>query len=81
MGLFNSFILSKIWVFKKSQDIKFNRSFFIFLLIYILGALEMALLINILVSLIGNYQIAWFFGAFVAAVNNFLGSKYFVFEK
>ena len=80
-GLSLSFILAKIWVFKDNSKKRIFKSFFIFCLIYILGGLEMSLIIFFLNQLVGNYKLAWLFGAFIAALNNYLGSKYFLFKK
>ena len=41
----------------------------------------MSLVIVFLNGLIENYKISWVFGAFVGSLNNFLGSKYFLFKK
>ena len=41
----------------------------------------MSLLIICLSPLIDNYKIAWLIGAFIGALNNYLGSKYFIFKK
>ena len=41
----------------------------------------MSLVIVFLDRLIENYKIAWVFGAVVGSLNNFLGSKYFLFKK
>ena len=80
-GLFVSFVLAKIWVFKDNSQKRILKTFFVFCLIYILGGLEMSLIIIFLNQLVGNYKVAWFFGAFVGALNNYLGSKYFLFKK
>ena len=80
-GVLSSFILSKIWVFKHNSNKKIFKSFFIFCLIYFLGGLEMSLIIVFLNQLFDNYKAAWLFGAFVGALNNYLGSKYFLFKK
>ena len=55
----------------------FNSFYFI----YFLGGLEMSLVIIFLSRLIDNYKIAWLIGAFIGALNNYLGSKYFLFKK
>ena len=80
-GLLSSFIFAKIWVFKDNSQKKIIKSFFIFCLIYFLGGLEMSLEIIFLSRLIDNYKIAWLIGAFIGALNNYLGSKYFLFKK
>ena len=81
IGLLSSFIFAKIWVFRDNSQKKIIKSFFIFCLIYFLGGLEMSLTIVFLNRLIDNYKIAWLIGAFVGALNNYLGSKYFLFKK
>ena len=80
IGIIISFILAKIWVFRNQARIKLGKSFFIFVLIYILGGLEMSLLIRLFFSILDSYKIAWLFGAFIAALNNYLLPKYFVFK-
>ena len=80
-GLLASFIFAKIWVFRDNSQKKIIKSFFIFCLIYFLGGLEMSLIIIFLSRLIDNYNIAWLLGAFIGALNNYLGSKYFLFQK
>ena len=80
-GLLFSFIFAKIWVFKDNSKKRIFKSFFVFCLIYFLGGLEMSLIIIFLNRLLDNYKIAWFFGAFIGALNNYLGSKYLLFNK
>ncbi len=80
-GLLSSFIFAKIWVFRDNSQTKIVKSFFIFCLIYFLGGLEMSLIIIFLSRLIDNYNIAWLIGALIGALNNYLGSKYFLFQK
>ena len=79
-GLLNSFYFSDNWVFTKSKNKKTNYAFILFILIYFLGGLEMALVINYVDKLIQNYKFAWLCGAFVAAMNNYLCSKYLLFD-
>lgn len=81
IGLFVSFVLAKIWVFRDNSKKRILKTFFVFCLIYILGGLEMSLIIIFLNQLISNYKVAWVFGVFVGALNNYLGSKYFLFKK
>ena len=81
LGLLSSFIFAKIWVFRDNSQKKIIKSFFVFCLIYFLGGLEMSLIIIFLSRLIDNYKIAWLIGAFIGALNNYLGSKYFLFKK
>ena len=81
VGLMISFIFSKKWVFNnKNNFIKTNQTFFIFLLIYLIGCIGMTLIINLVYFSINNHEIAWFLGVLYAAINNYLGSKYFVFK-
>ena len=80
VGIIVSFTLSKLWVFKKGKRNIYDKSIILFTSIYILGGLEMTLIINFSNTLINNYQIAWFFGAFIAAINNYLGTKFIVFK-
>jgi len=51
-----------------------------FVVIYLLGGIEMTIIINILYKLSANHIIAWICGASFATVNNFLFSKYFIFK-
>ena len=81
IGILSSFIFAKIWVFKDKAKKRIFKSFFIFCLIYLLGGLEMSLIIMYLNQLIDNYKVAWFFGVIIGALNNYLGSKYFLFRK
>ncbi len=80
-GLLSSFVFAKIWVFRDNSQKKIVKSFFIFCLIYFLGGLEMSLVIIFLNQLIDKYKIAWLIGAVIGALNNYLGSKYFLFKK
>ena len=81
VGIIVSFVFAKYWVFKNSSSKPLLKSFSLFCLIYLLGGLEMSLVIVFLNRLIDNYKIAWVFGAFIGSLNNFLGSKYFSFKK
>ena len=81
MGLITSFVLAKIWVFRDNSQKKILKSFFIFCTIYFLGGLEMSLIIIFLNQLLINHRFSWLCGTFIAALNNYLGSKYFLFKK
>ena len=81
MGILLSFIFAKLWVFQDKSKKRIFQSFFIFCLIYFLGGLEMSLIIFFIDGLLNDYMIAWFFGALIAAINNYFGSKYFLFNK
>ncbi len=79
-GLLNSFYFSDNWVFSSSRNKKTNYAFSLFVVIYFLGGVEMALIINIVDNLIQNHKVAWLCGAFIAAMNNYLCSKYLLFD-
>ena len=81
IGILISFIFAKSWVFKISSSQPLVKSLYLFCLIYILGGIEMSLVIVFLNRLIENYKIAWFFGALIGSINNYLGSKYLSFKK
>ncbi len=80
IGLLTSFVFAKLWVFRDKSKMKVVKSLLIFCLIYILGGLEMSIIVFFLNKLISNHQIAWLFGAFIGSLNNFLGSKYLLFK-
>ena len=80
-GILVSFIFAKLWVFKNSLSQPLIKSFSLFCLIYIVGGLEMSLVIFFLNQLIEDYKISWLFGAIIGTLNNYLGSKYLLFKK
>ena len=79
-GLLNSFYFSDNWVFSSSRNKKTNYVFFLFVVIYFLGGVEMALIVNFVDNLIQNHKVAWLCGAFIAAMNNYLCTKYLLFD-
>ena len=81
IGILVSFILAKLWVFRNRLKQPIVKSFYLFCLIYLLGGIEMSLIIIVLNQLINNHKVAWLFGAFIGALNNYLGSKYITFRK
>ena len=80
IGLLNSFLLSSKWVFSENKCIRLDRAFIMFVSIYALGGLEMTIIINVIYNLSANHIIAWLCGACLAAINNFLFSKYLIFK-
>ena len=80
-GLVTSFTLSKVWVFRRKSNQMLIKSFSIFCFIYFLGGLEMTLITILLNQLVENYKLAWFIGASIGALNNYLGSKLFLFKE
>ncbi len=81
IGILFSYMLTKIWVFQNKTRQNLLKSFPTFCLIYFLGAIEMSFVIVFLNQFLSNYRIAWLFGAFIGALNNYLGVKYFLFRK
>ena len=80
-GILFSYVLAKIWVFQNKSRQNLLKSFPTFCLIYFLGAIEMSFVIVFLNQFLSNYRIAWLFGAFIGALNNYLGVKFFLFRK
>ena len=81
IGILFSYALAKIWVFQNKSRQNLLTSLPTFCLIYFLGAIEMSFVIVFLNQFLNNYRIAWLFGAFIGALNNYLGVKYFLFRK
>ncbi len=80
LGMSTSFYFGKTWVFK-DKSILYKEKIIKFLIIYALGAIGMMLIIDTLDSkTLIDYRIIWFFGTFFAFLNNFIGSKVFVFS-
>ena len=80
-GILFSYTLAEIWVFQNKSKKNKIKSFPAFCLIYFVGGIEMSFVIFFLNQFLINYRIAWFFGAFIGSLNNYLGSKYFVFRE
>ena len=81
VGILFSYALAKIWVFQNKSRQNLLKSFPVFCLIYFLGAIEMSFVIVFLNQFLNNYRVVWLFGAFIGALNNYLGVKYFLFRK
>jgi len=68
-------------VFGQRFDIN-SKSILFFGIVYILGAIWMTGIINLMVNnLYIDYKISWIFGAGAAAVNNYLGMRFLAFRK
>tara|TARA_Y100000589_G_scaffold328280_1_gene372040 strand:+ start:1698 stop:2072 length:375 start_codon:yes stop_codon:yes gene_type:complete len=80
MGLLNSFIFGKKWVFKVEVKVSFFKKV-LYLIVYLIGGTIMALVISKLQIIGFNYKIAWIIGLSFSLANNFLGSKYIIFNK
>ena len=79
VGLINSFIFGKNFVFRESNRNKVIL-FALFGIVYLLGGLLMSLLILFFINIGFEYRLAWLFGLTLSVINNFLGSKYLVFK-
>ena len=79
MGLLNSYVFGKKWVFKskKSTNIKTITKF---IFVYAVGGVLSTLTIYFLNSISFGFSSSWFVGTFLAVLNNFYGSKFFVFK-
>ncbi len=80
VGLLNSFLFTSKWVFSNYKSIRVDKAFLLFTLIYVLGGIEMTITINVIYKITEQHNIAWLFGAGLAASNNYLLSKYFIFK-
>ena len=81
IGILFSYALAKNWVFQNKSRQNLFKSFPAFCLIYFLGGIEMSFVIVFSNLFLNNHRIAWVFGAFVGSLNNYLGTKYFLFRK
>ena len=80
LGLLNSYIFGKIWVFKlKSKTTLIKK--ILYFIVYFLGGSILTFCVTILQGLGINYKISWLVGLFFSCTNNFLGSKYIIFNK
>ena len=73
-----SFSLGKSWVFETKAQIRGEKARFV--LIYMIGGVGMTSIIYILNEFELHNNICWLIGAIFAVINNFLGSKYYVFK-
>ncbi len=79
-GILNSYLLGKKWVFKSKKKSHF-KNISKFLLVYFIGGIFMTIIIKIFYANGYEYRIAWCFGMVYSIINNFLGSKFFVFNQ
>ena len=81
IGLFNTYLLGRIWVFNSEQPNQF-KEIVKFLVVYFIGGAGMTLIIVWLNNELNiDYKASWIGGAIFAIMNNYLGSKYIVFKK
>ena len=79
-GLFNSYVLNKLWVFE-SESPPHQSEILRFLLVYAVGALGMLILIYACYFIVNlDYKISWVIGAIFAVLNNYYGNKFLVFD-
>ena len=77
----NSFYFGKVWVFSPERVV-YKLAIIKFILIYGFGGIGMVFIITMLDRLtVMDYRVIWFFGALFAFLNNYVGSKIFVFPK
>ena len=79
IGLLNSLFLGKIYVFK-SKNYLSKVLVLKFLFIYLFGGLVMSLTLKGLISIGINHVLAWSLALSLSILNNFFGSKFFVFK-
>jgi len=80
-GLISSYHFGRVWVFGEKFNIS-KKNVSRFAAVYAVGGLGMSALIVILHESMGlDYRISWFVGAVFAAINNFIGLKWFVFNR
>lgn len=79
IGLINSYVFGKKWVFKSkiSNNIKTITKF---IFVYGFGAFLSAFTIYYLNKFSLGYNTSWMIGTFLSILNNFYGSKFFVFK-
>lgn len=79
-GLLNSYYFGRNWVFN-AGDIVVRTTALRFAFVYAIGGVGMSAIIETLDRTQGfDYRVSWLFGAAFAFTNNFLGSKWLVFN-
>lgn len=80
-GLFCSYHFGRTWVFEQRFAIT-SRNIIRFIGVYLIGGIGMVALIEVTFKKFEfDYRVSWIFGAIFALVNNFLGLKFFVFNR
>ena len=79
-GLLNSYLFGKTWVFKVNSKIPISKKTS-YLIIYFIGGTIMTFIISKLQNIGINYKLAWFIGLNFSVANNYLGSKYIIFNE
>ena len=79
-GLGYSYLLGRVWVFSSSMQMS-GKEFLIFILVYAFGGVGMVIIIHFSEAIFRfDYRFCWLLGAVFAALNNFVGSKFLVFN-
>lgn len=79
-GLGYSYLLGRMWVFSPSLQMN-SKEFLMFFLVYAVGGIGMVTIIHFSEAILSfDYRICWFIGALFATLNNFIGSKFLVFN-
>lgn len=79
-GLGYSYLLGRVWVFSSSMQMNSKESL-IFILVYAIGGTGMVSIIHFSEAIFRfDYRFCWLLGAVFAALNNFFGSKFLVFN-
>lgn len=79
IGLINSYAFCKLWIFNQKNN-KSVIEIIKFLFIYAIGGLLNSITIFSLHKLGFNYVLIWFIANGFAFLNNFIGTKFFVFK-
>lgn len=79
-GLLNSYYLGQIWVFEINENTKWSTPLR-FAVVYAVGGCSMSYIITFFNQMFElDYRICWLLGTTFAFANNFIGSKWFVFN-
>lgn len=83
VGLANSFLLGKFWVFRSEGTDPSTAAgeFWRFALVYAISGITLTGLCYLLVDILGfNYALSYIGAGVIAATMNYLGSRFFVFS-
>ena len=79
-GLGYSYLLGRMWVFSPSLRMN-SKEFLMFFLVYAVGGIGMVTIIHFSEAILSfDYRVCWLIGAVFAVLNNFIGSKFLVFN-
>ncbi len=80
VGLINSYIFGKKWVFRHNTSSN-KRLIISFLIVYATGCFVSSGIIFAINRIYNAHNIAWIIGTGYSIFNNFLGSKFIVFKR